>query len=809
MIPDTLIPSFERSIKAGDYSLLVGTGVSLTSHDKKGNLLLGTSALHQELCRLRQVREGTTLSQIYEMLSHEEKETHVVERYRGCSPDTKLTPLTRYIWNRIFTLNIDDVLENLYNCTPTAAQTLRILNFNEPWTDPRGKDEAVIAHLHGSVLKWPETGFVFASHEYISGINEYRSCLAVLADFLASYSIIIAGTRFNEQDIGFYLSRRTPKMVRQDQGPSLYIEPDPDDFTYHICAKHGFTLVEATLETFLEWLVERVPNPPSPLSLYVPGDRPAFLTSLPEANNQREFFRRFRRIGTVARDRFADPTRFAFGGKPEWADIERQSDIQRDVAASIIAEAERLLKDEVGNRIILINDDPATGKTTLAMRIAYELAKTGNIVLELVGNDCLETASAIDGLSRVAENCVLLVDSIADHVESLSCILESGKITRKILVIGSDRTYRTNVVRETLERCSLIQFTIGELSRHERLTLVERYRQLNMLGEQANLPNDSIEHLLRGDIVLAAICRILNDFRPLEEIAASLWDHLDARYRDVYLVCALANSCTDTGLRYSILQHFLGTDVPVQDLFNETTSLRLRYYGHNSDYVVVENSFWRDILLSRVAQDHPDTMLDSFVRLANILAPFSSVEAIQRGTPEAKILRWLYDIDEYPCRILGINRMAFFDATEQSHGWNARYWEQRALLTIGNDIDRAIQFARNAVGLHSAPLSWTTLGKILIIAAERCSTPRSELFIEGFDSLNRALSRERLSYLMRYQAYSALFAHSARYLQKGGRIDANRQKRLRQHIAEADFYLRNDDELSKEIDLLEGALDHA
>ena len=48
------------------------------------------------------------------MLNSNQREEQLVERYSGCRPGSSLSHLPRYIWRRLFTFNIDDVLESLY-----------------------------------------------------------------------------------------------------------------------------------------------------------------------------------------------------------------------------------------------------------------------------------------------------------------------------------------------------------------------------------------------------------------------------------------------------------------------------------------------------------------------------------------------------------------------------------------------------------------------------------------------------------------------------------------------------------------------
>ena len=153
----------------------------------------------------------------------------------------------------MFTFNVDDVIEKLYNSSAFAKQSLRPINYRyllEPTPDS-GELQAV--HLHGWVGE-PHEEFVFSHTEYARVMRELNPWTHMLSEILATEPFIISGTSLNEGDLEYYLSTRSLTTPRKDRGPSLLVEPYPTIVTEKDCERYGLILVPATFGDFMQWL---------------------------------------------------------------------------------------------------------------------------------------------------------------------------------------------------------------------------------------------------------------------------------------------------------------------------------------------------------------------------------------------------------------------------------------------------------------------------------------------------------------------------------------------------------------------------
>lgn len=708
-------------------------------------------------------------------------EHEIIGGFSNCTPGPSLRSLPLFLWRRIFTFNVDDVLEHLY--APAAKQTLVPLNFKAAFEPTPERRELQAIHLHGSA-SWPDEGFVFAATEYVKVMSGLNPWMHLLSEILATEPFIIAGTSLNEIDLEYYLSYRNSATPRRGRGPSLLIEPHPDAATRADCDRHGLVLVQAKFGEFLEWLRSKFPSPPSVQDLIVPDVGALFSPSVTPAQLLR-FFSDFELVAGADQPTPSAPSSFMYGREPDWRDLQQHFDIERADNADLRRFVD-MTSAPNARRLGVLLDEAGTGKTTAIRRLAHDLAKSGLPVLSIRTLSRVDASNAIECLSQcTAPRVILIVDDFADHAEQVTDLMEATSITTRFVIMAAERGYRREYLDVLLEELPRIAGHLKSFSLNETEQLLEQYRRFGLVGDSfaTRSPRDFAAQIHKEPIAIQ-VCRILNDFRPLERIVESLWLASQDEDRLPYLCVALAQYCYSAGVRYSILQAIMGPMKPIGRLMAQVP-LRLAESAVHDDFVVAMNATLAERVLRRVADRENDILSAAFKGLARALAPHVNRKAVMRRSPEARLAGRLFDADKVVKPLLGSSAEEFYVSVQKLWEWNSRYWEQRALLKAESDLATGLQFARHAVAIEKHPFPLTTLGKLLLRAMESSPSGRSSVFDEAFeilsDAIESAVQRSRIS----VHPFGTLLKGAARYLEIGGVLSSEQRTTLNEYRTEA------------------------
>jgi hypothetical protein len=772
---------FQRTLYAGRYNLLFGSGISLGSKNGKGDTLQAADDLRRRLCGLKSVPDRTTLARVASLLTDDEAKNELIRPFQNCVPDLSLYPFTSYLWQRAFTFNIDDVVEKLYD-RPDSKQIPTPINYDDPFEPTPDHRNIQIIHLHGWVGK-PASRLVFSRNEYAQVMRSMNPWMHLLSEILATEPFIIAGTSLDEPDLEYYLSYRNTITPRRGRGPSLLIEPFPNAITEADCARHGLILVKATFGEFLKWLRAEYPLPPTISELLLPQTVKLFEDTVQPSQVLR-FYSDFQALTATEEPLPDQPSRFLAGREPSWEDISRHVDVERSDNAIVAKAVEMAFADRSRPALIMLADEPGTGKTTTIKRVAHSSILSGKVALTVATVSRIDVKNAIACLAEAVSPILLLVDGLADHAEQIAEILEAKDIKVRLVVLACERSYRLNYVEVTAghlrrtERKST-PFTLPELEQ-----VIERYRVYGLLADKGALRDPkAFSRQIQREPIAIAICRLLNDFRPLQSIVESLWQAAAQIDRTAYVCTALAHYCYAPGANYSVLQTAVGLDYPLATLFNQDKPLRISENADREDFVVPLNSVIAERILRHVVTNAPEILQICFKQLATSLAPHVNRGTVMKRTPESRLAGRLFDADKVARPLLGWAAEQFYVDVAEDWRWNSRYWEQRALLILDTRPDDALSYARHAVAIEKHPHPLTTLGKVLIAQMGNSPSSLTTYFTEAFATLSEAINSEARQSRVTIHPYFTLFAGTARFLERGGSLSGDQRATLLQHLS--------------------------
>lgn len=797
------------ALRVGQYNLLLGAGFSMDSANERGKLPSG-EALAAELCDVTGARSNS-LQRLYELMTPEQVRTHITDRLSRSAPGKTAELMSSFIWKRVFTWNVDDVLENTYQ-DGRRLQRAVPKHFNDIYANAESMEELLVIHLHGYVGQ-ADRGYVFSREQYLKQITKVNPWMTVLTQLMLSEPMIIAGTSLDEVDLDFYLAQRTSESARSDRGPSILVASD-GPFSRKLCEKHDLLLFDGRSLEFFEYLKGLLPTAPTPSEL-IPIETQKLISPKVSKVAAMAFSSDFEVVPGSAPK--ATNSRFMYGHLPTWSDLESNLDISRPIVAGMLLEAEKRIAAPLNtNRLMYIGDVAGAGKTTVLKRLAFELAKRGirTLLCSALSRIGADTANVLDLLDGPV---VIIIDNLAEQAPAVVDLMARLR-KPDVLFVGAERSYRENYLKQVLASVNYDQFDGLAISGVEARRLIDRYVEVGAIGDHTILKQkDRFVREVQSDPIAVACCRILNDFRPLDRIVDSITTDAGSEALGRYLGAALAQHCFYGGIRYEILMKAFGGK-GVQEQFKPSSPLPLDFYDDPKKFVIPENAVLAENALARLAERDPDKMLLTFVNLAEELGSWVNRETIRTRSPEARLSGRLFDFDAVVGKYLKGKSEDFYTQVKSAWEWNSRYWEQVALLNLARyqivtNMERRMEYlqdavthARHAVTIEHHPFPLTTLGKVLLVHMLAPGISMKTSFDEAFRKLSEAIQIENRRNRVSVQPFGVIFSGVVSYLEAGGQLDHKQLSRLTDILSVASTKLGSDREMQRHIDAVKQIL---
>lgn len=736
------------AIARGRYNLLIGAGVSLDSNSGIPNETCPSAGGLQRILQEIQpnVRAGSSLGRLYKTLKPEQVDQQITKRFANCLAGATVSAIAAFRWRRVFTLNVDDALENAYEQAPVPTQVIEPLVFSDPYSEIRDLRKLPIIHLHGWA-RTPEKGYVFDLQEYMRGIRENNIWAHVLGNLIRSEPFIVIGSSLEEPDISYFLADRAHLTQRPDRPPSIIVEPVPDAGTHADCEEYGMSLFEGTALQFLQEIERRFPVRPSVYDAI--EDNIGDLTKLDvEPTALAEFHSDFERVPSDALHGHDSGTRFALGHQATWLDIQNGRDVARPETANI---QKRIVETAKGT--VLLDGLAGSGKTTVLRRLAWNLAQAGQLCLWVRSIGRIRIDSAEEVLRKLPNRCFVFVDNFADNANEIF-FLKRRLRDRDITFVGCERTYRLGHIQRVFAGEPLRLVHLGETGSIAD-QLVAAYKLYGLATEDTS--GDNKGPPLSTEVIAVACCRILNNFEPLDAIIDKSMRDASNEDKECYVFASLAAYCYRLGIEYDIISYqFPNYHVDRQTDDIGPLPLKIEEVS-DVEFVLPLNDAVADSTLRRYSERQHRSTAKIFRQLASAIRPRVSVDAIVQGEPSARIASRLFDYDEVVKPLLGLEGAGqFYDETRGDWSWNSRYWHQIAQYTLDRAnlsmdpakkrelADLAVQHVRFAKTIEPHhQFTMTTLGNILFGKMRVLGKITPDDLAEAIKALTRAMQIER------------------------------------------------------------------
>ncbi|MGV3608751.1 MAG: SIR2 family protein [Planctomycetaceae bacterium] len=504
--------------------------------------------------------EGEPLPQVYSAVQKRAGRLQLEELLRNNYTINTFAPwynkVAGLVWNRIYTTNIDNLLERVYeNQGQQRLTTIPCPNSFRP--QPKTPAALQYIKLHGCVNNL-ERGIRFSLEEFSQLQVEEDPWYTQLVDDIYFGPVIFVGTLAEESPLHHYLELRGKKGRYNEHRPaSFLVVPHISTIRREALSEKNITAVEATGNQFFEWLVNDfgVEKPTvASVSTKYGGWGDAGLGRRLEAVT-----RAFQRIDTTGLPTTtrAQPHQFYLGTEATWKCIEER----RDAARAVAKEIGTFLTNDSTTTALILHGAAGSGKTTILKRLAFDASTAGHSVYWANSEVKLDINTLVDFLTDNDDKSLrfVFVDTSSRFIHNEASLLQLLKLPRIRLVMAD----RTNAVakHETIyTRLKARPFEMGDMSDEEIDGVIERLNHHNFLGNLKGLNPDDRRRSFRDGSKrqLLVALKTATSGKGFNQIIEGEFEELDTSSQLAYLIACLVSSQTGTGVYRKHLLASLG-----------------------------------------------------------------------------------------------------------------------------------------------------------------------------------------------------------------------------------------------------------
>lgn len=186
-----------------------------------------------------------------------ERDEYLTTVFSGASIDekSKIFNIANYKWNKIFTLNIDCLLEYIFDKKAVPYKV-----WNRENDDRRNNNsDTLIVKLHGCVQNY-KAGYIFDEQEYINFWNDDDCFSRDFGDAFSKGDMIFIGTEFQEDDLKTIINKYSSKGYDLSGNNYFFISPKINNVLLkrQIAATDNCCWIQWTTEEFFDFLYKEV-----------------------------------------------------------------------------------------------------------------------------------------------------------------------------------------------------------------------------------------------------------------------------------------------------------------------------------------------------------------------------------------------------------------------------------------------------------------------------------------------------------------------------------------------------------------------
>lgn len=477
----SLIQKLDRCLLSSHPILFTGAGFSLGATNGNGEAIPSGNVLKKNiLIELLGFKENSdeyndlftySLADICSFASEQVSELKVhdfiVSQFIDCTPqDFHKIIATFSFWRKIYTINIDDVIEN---SVPNGY--LIVQNTERPFSYTRAKQKEYIK-LHGCVRN-RSGNLVFSNQQYVDSMlhsTDYR--FNSFAQDMQIENFVVVGTEMNEINLDYYLRLFSSVSSKTSHGQLFFINPRPSLIFKSKVSKIGAHILEWTTEEFANHLKSLTKTKDSYSKSHIIDD---FLY----VKDKYEKDKKFKGYNSY----------LYFGQHPDYRDIIYDWDFSNPEIKNKLSDIVSYIGSRRGCKLMVaFYGKSMTGKSTYLKRIAINLVNENVAVYDFCGKK-FDTEDFRKKTRIIAEDTIALIfDNASFYYSEIKSLINNYPKEKNILVITAARTYSHNrkrycLVSETWYEEMLIDGNTNSRDNVFAIDIAEKLDKKGLLGK--------------------------------------------------------------------------------------------------------------------------------------------------------------------------------------------------------------------------------------------------------------------------------------------------------------------------------------
>lgn len=616
-------------------------------------------------------------------------------------------------WRKIYTINIDDVVQKIYSRNNKKLKELIFPNDEFKERD-QSLEYTSIIHLHGKLPCNPED-VVFSTKQYAkANLTEQPLYSQFVYDYATRPTIFI-GTDLNEPIFERYIEARENKNGYGESRPkSFLITPSLSSVKKRVL-KNSYNVhhIQGTGDDFFKWLNE--------INSKLPTKKELLRATFPSFLDIKEFFDEnvskkaiynfsssFKRVPTeyTIKDK---RSAYLLGANPTWNDIHSELDIPRTITNEIYNDVHNYCIENVENRaqkLICLSGTAGSGKSTIIRRLGLRLSRNGITVFISDSDTLAKPHQLYDVLEAINETVVLLFDNSALMLHQVNSLLEQfAQLKFPPVILLSIRTNEVNRLNSLIDTdiVDFVHYRTPNLDDDEIKLLISKLDENNLLSRLKGMSDSQRFREFKNKAkkqLLVAMKEATNGI-PFNKIIENEFDEIDPLEAKTLCICIALN--TELGF-YNTKQDFVGFSKVNHNeslyFLNNTLAGTLLNIGDNNDRFMIRHRILADFMIKHCAS--LDILKEAYIRVLSVLAPelvnsntYNRKFILYKSLINHKILYYRFRENIELAREVYESLVSYFE-------YDAQFWLQYGSLEIegkGGDLNLAENYINQAESL--------------------------------------------------------------------------------------------------------------